>query len=350
MQEKIFIPFADLNSYEDFIVVDGQHNRGLILSHWKGANTNPQIAADSSGEIVLNAIQQKIEGIDIPYITATHFDIDGFVGVWALFEPKLAMQYEEVLRRVAVIGDFRHFNQQDQYDLEALKLVCWINAVEKKEFYIPFGSDSELEDCVSKFEYFLPKFKEIVLNLDKFKEDWEPEYDRVLSDIAADYKHRAYPKLGLWVNETAVPRHYYALFGPTTQYDIVLNLYEGQRYELEFKYTTWVDIVSRPTLPRINMQPLVESLNAIEKSDYQWFSDKITDTGPILRLEDRKLAKAERYAQPFSREIYASSIPPQQFEELVVHYLKTSYAGLKAKRFWSWKELRALNYSPSSGL
>lgn len=343
MAKKI-IPFSELNHYENFIVVDGQHNRGLILSHWKGANTLSQIAADTSAEIVLNAIKQRVKGVYSPFISATHFDVDGFIGVWALFEAELAMQYDEILRRAAVIGDFRHFNANDQYDLEALKLVCWMNAVEEKEFYIPFGADSELEDCIPKFEYFLLKFKEVLLHPDKFKAIWMPEYEKVLSDAVADYTYRVYPKLGLWVNETAVPRHYYALFGPTTQYDIVLNLYEGQHYELEFKYTTWVDIVSRPTLPRINMQPLVEKLNAIEKSDYQWFCDKITDTGPILRLEDQRLEKAERYAQPFSRRIYASSIPPQQFENLVVHYLKKSYVEVETKRFWSWKELRTLNY------
>ena len=33
-------------------------------------------------------------------------------------------------------------------------------------------------------------------------------------------------------------------------FDIVVAIYEGQRYEVEMKYTTFVDIQSRPTLPR----------------------------------------------------------------------------------------------------
>jgi hypothetical protein len=341
--KKKYIPFTDLDQYDDFIVVDGLHPKGLILSHWRGANIYPSIWADTSGEIVLNAIQQKFEGVDRPNISATHFDIDGFVGVWALFEPELAMEYDEVLRRVAIIGDFRHFNPNDQYDIEALKLVCWINAVEEQEFYVPFGSDSELDDCVEKFDYFLARFKEVLLDPDAFQSIWEPEFDRVMEDCSADYLHRAYPKLGLWLNETAVPRHYYALFGPTAAYDMVLNLYDENRYELEFKYTTWVDLVSRPTFPRLNMQPLVDELNAIEKSDYHWFCDKITDTGPILRLEDQRLSKAVRYAQPYQREIYSSSIPPKQFEAMVLNYLAKAYEKTSAKRFWTWKELRALS-------
>ncbi len=339
---KTYIPFAELDSYEDCIVVDGQHRRALVLSHWRGANIHQGIWDDTSGEIVLNAIEQQWKGIDSPYISATHFDIDGFVGVWALFEPKLAMQYQKRLRRVAQIGDFRHFNPQDPIDLEALKLVAWINAVEAAEFYVPFGSTEELDDCVAKFEYFLPRFKEVLLAPEAYQAVWLPEYERVMQDTRADVSSRVYPELGLWVNETDLPLHYYALFGATRAYDIVLNLYSEQRYELEFKYTTWVDIVSRPTLARINMQPLVDQLNRLERSEYQWFCDKITDTGPILRLENRKLEKAERYAQPFTRKIYSSSIDAQSFEQLVVSFLHKAYRNIKAKRFWTWKELRNL--------
>ena len=43
-----------------------------------------------------------------------------------------------------------------------------------------------------------------------------------------------------------VEGHVYVYIG----FDIVVAMYEGQRYEVELKYTTFVDIQSRPTLPR----------------------------------------------------------------------------------------------------
>ena len=48
----------------------------------------------------------------------------------------------------------------------------------------------------------------------------------------------------------------------------VLSIYDNNRYELEYKYTTWVDIVSRPTLPRIDLSPLANQLNQLEKTNY----------------------------------------------------------------------------------
>jgi len=82
----------------------------------------------------------------------------------------------------------------------------------------------------------------------------------------------------------------------------------------------------------------------MEKSGSTWFCDKITDTGPILRLEATNLSKADRYANPTEREIYASSISASLFEELVLAFFGNVYQGLEAKRGWTWKELKLLNY------
>ena len=344
MPTKKFIPFSEIKNLEKLIIVDGQHAQGLVLSHWKGANKIPELAADTSGEIVLNAIQVNWKGIDYPNITATHFDIDGFVGVWALFHQALAKKYDAVLRQVAIIGDFRHFDANNEDAITALKLVCWLNAVEKAEFYRPFGSSDELDDCVAKFHYFLPRFEAVLAHPDAFESDWRPEFEAVLSGIdkMKNAKVRTYENIGLYVVEIEEPIHYYALMGERTTYDMVLSLYTNKRYELEIKYTTWVDIVSRPTLPRLNMQPLVAQLNAIENSDHTWFCDKITDTGPILRLEASDLSKADRYANPTEREIYSSSIAPEELEAAIVDFFRKAYKGVDAKRGWTWKELRLM--------
>jgi hypothetical protein len=344
MPTKKFIPFSEIKDLEKLIIVDGQHAQGLVLSHWKGANKIPELAADTSGEIVLNAIQANWEGVDYPNITATHFDIDGFVGVWALFYQALAKKYDAVLRQVAIIGDFRHFDVHNEAALTALKLVCWLNAVEKAEFYRPFGSSDELDDCVAKFHYFLPRFEAVLLNPDAFESDWRLEFEAVMSgvDKMKTAKIRTAENIGLYVVEIEEPIHYYALMGDSAAYDMVLSLYANNRYELEIKYTTWVDIVSRPTLPRLNMQPLVAQLNGMENSGFTWFCDKITDTGPILRLEATDLSKAERYANPTERKIYASSISASVFEDLVLAFFRNGYKGVEAKRGWTWKEVKLM--------
>jgi len=44
-----------------------------------------------------------------------------------------------------------------------------------------------------------------------------------------------------------------------------INLNSNHRFELELKYTTMVDIHSRPTLPRVDMHHVVHHLNKVEE-------------------------------------------------------------------------------------
>ena len=348
MSQKKFIPFHEIGDREA-IIVDGLHTKGLILSHWKGGNIHPSITDDTSGGIVLNAIEQNFEGINNPLISATHFDIDGFVGVWALFEPELAMVYKSVMHQMAVIGDFRELNLQNPGADHALKLVCYINAVEKDQFYIPFGEAEEIKLCVEKFEYFIPQFKEVLLNTDQFKSIWETEYHHAISDYkridSGEYPVNNYPEIGLQCIHAKAPMHYYGLFSKSDGYDIVMSIYPNNRYEVECKYTTWVDITSRPTLPRISFKPLLTQLNILEKSGFTWHADGVADTGPILRLEKDQLSKAERYANPTEREIYPSTIDTYIFERLVTDFFKFAYRTISPKKFWTWKEIREMNKS-----
>jgi hypothetical protein len=343
---KTFIPFHTLNDREA-IIVDGAHSSGLILSHWKGQNKLEEIADDTSGAVVLNAIEKKIPGINNELITATHFDIDGLVGVWSLFEPELALQHEAILKAVARIGDFRELDLSRAEDDTALKIVCWIDAEERNRFYVPFGEEYEIKACQEKFEWFLPNFTAVVKDPDQFKNVWERDYLRIKKDYATIHgvnsKISQEKNIGLTIIHTPEPVSYYALFSATHGTDIVLSMYSQNRYELEYKYTTWVDIVSRPTLPRISMQPLCNQLNKMETSGKKWFCDSITDTGTLLRIENSGLSKAERFAHPTEREIFSSSIAPEIFEKTVVDFFESAYKNIRPKKFWSWQEVRSIS-------
>ena len=60
MNMKSFLPFHELNDREA-IVVDGAHASGLVLSHWKGQNTQQGIADDTSGAVVRIARAGRLE-------------------------------------------------------------------------------------------------------------------------------------------------------------------------------------------------------------------------------------------------------------------------------------------------
>ena len=349
-QGRYFVPFGQVRQQPTILVDSTGLGAALTLAHWRGAPTPPALRDDTSAGSCLRALRAPATpGLAARAVTANHFDIDGFIGVWALLHPALALAHDELLRLVATLGDFREIDWQHPLADHALQLVCWLNAEEKARFYEPFGAPArrrrEDEASAEKFAWFLPRFAEILLNPDAGRAAWQPEYERVKAAVAALQgpltQRTSYPGLGLAVVRTPAPVPYYALFGPTAGFDWVLSLYDGQRYELECKYTTWIDLESRPTLPRLPLPALANRLNELETSNYRWAADPLTDTGPLLRLAGRRLTKAERYANPDGRPIYASSLAPGVVEAEVVAFLTEGYADIQPKKYWTWAEVRA---------
>lgn len=346
-----FLPFTQVK-HQKAIVVDSLHPNGLVLAHWRGAPTPAEVQGDTSADIVLNALRTPGFNLDFEYVTANHFDIDGFVGVWALLNPQLALAYEPVLRHMAVIGDFRELNLDHPVADQALQLVCWINAKEKELFYPPFGAsktaESEVVASVPKFDFFLQAFEPVLRQPESGEASWEPEYTQVKQDYARIHSEETtcerYPDIGLICVTTPEPVHYYALFSVTAGYDIVLVQYQHNRYELEYKYTTWVDIYSRPTLPRLSLAPLVADLNKLENAAaLAWTAEPVTDTGPILRLAGDKLTKVERYAHPTERPIYSSGISAPDFKSQVVAFFQSAYQNIGPEKNWTWEKIKFLN-------
>ncbi|MFA0961494.1 DUF6687 family protein [Roseivirga sp. BDSF3-8] len=351
---KRFIPFYDIRKYDRVLVVDSYHPAAFTLSHWRGAPIHPGIHDDTSTGIVLNALKAGIPQLDYPHITNNHFDIDGFLGVWALFNPSLALQYEEVLRQMARLGDFRElYPAAPQADI-SLKLVCWINTVEKRKFYGPFEApehqDKEAILCVPKYTYFLQHFRDVLLNTEHYISDYHQEYQRVIADMQMIRSQSSncsdYPELGLRIVQTPQPIHYYALFHESIPYSIIVSIYDEGRYELEYKYITWVD-TGRNTYPRLKLSPLAQRLSCLEPHGKTWRADSIFDTGPILRVNAGKLSKAQRFDHPYRRVIAPSDIPKDVFIKEVTGYFSRYLSGLPKKDLWTWKEMREINDSLS---
>ena len=134
----------------------------------------------------------------------------------------------------------------------------------------------------------------------------------------------------------------------------------GWAHEVELRYATFVEYQSRPTMPRFDLAPLAKTLNAIDDrlaAEQRWEVAGITDTGPLLRVNDgaRRLTKAERYGSPDERPMIGSGFTPERFREIVRSYFDHGVRGamkhLRVKRpedvprvgFWSWTETRAAN-------
>jgi len=308
-------------------------------------------------------------------VTANHFDIDALVSVFtAMSHPYIEaptffnklfssppvqsfpLKYEAILRQISKIGDFRELDPSNPTAVEAMKVCCWINTVEKREFYRPFDGD-EREGSKVKFEYFLPKFAEVIINPEQYRVDWEEEYNLVmaglkqLNDPSLTQIHQ-FPEIKLIIIETSEPVHYYALFSLTEGYDTVLSIYSGNRYELEYKYTAYIDLISRPVFPRVDPTKLIEKLNNLEiaanngtTSKAIWGGNRIVDSGPIIRLDKKgiKLDKVQRYGHPYERPIYESKIDKETLKRIVSGYFRFAYQGMEPKSLWQWQQIHQFN-------
>ena len=129
---KYFVPFAQLRQQPTIIVDSVGNGAVLTLAHWRAAPTPEALRDDTSAGSALRALHHpETPGLEAAAVTANHFDIDGFIGVWSLLNPALALRHEQLLRMVAVLGDFREIDFANPLADAALQLVCWLNAEEK---------------------------------------------------------------------------------------------------------------------------------------------------------------------------------------------------------------------------
>ncbi|WNB17413.1 DUF6687 family protein [Marivirga arenosa] len=346
MQNKKFIPFYDIRKYpDDVLVVDAHHPEAFDLSHWRGAAVPDNCEADTSTEVVLKAIKNNLAELSRTYVTNNHYDIDGFLGVWALFNPEIAIQRYDLLVEMAQIGDFREINFKNPNWQKALKLVCWLNEEEAQLFYPPFGApeiaEKEMEASVPKYLHFLEAFTEqINLVIDEIPST--EEYEIVSEHLNKKINKETLSDIRLHIVQAEQPLHYYALYSESSSSDIVMSIYSDNRYELEFKYTTWVN-TTRMHYPRIGLEKLCDQLNAVETSGKKWEAEHFTDTAPILRLKGKKLSKKERFQSPCFRPIYSSSIKADEFKNICIEYFQQYYKGLEKGETLDWKEVRVIN-------
>lgn len=337
-----FIPFSKANNRSDVVVVDAYLPEKLNLSHWRGVELPDFLEADTSTEIVLKALRSDSFSTDhYNFCTNNHFDIDGFLGIWALMNPQKALEISDLLIAMAAIGDFREIRLKEQEADRALSLVCKINELETSLFYPPFGRDlREAEACIPKYEYFLRTFDRLLAG--EYEESSEYlTVKKQITDLENEGEVRLADGIRLLIVRAPYPMHYYPLFAASAEADIVLTIYPDQRYELEQKYTTWVQ-TTRRSYPRVLLADLALLLNETETNG-RWEGDHFTDTGPILRLTREKLGKAERFDHPMNRMIDSSSISEDMFVEKITGFLKEKYQGVKPQVNWSWEEVRRFN-------
>jgi hypothetical protein len=71
-------------------------------------------------------------------------------------------------------------------------------------------------------------------------------------------------------------------------------LVQGNSYELQYRYESWVQYVSRKPLPRVDLTPLAKQLSEMESGNGRWVFDGVDEITPKLALEDTEESRISK--------------------------------------------------------
>jgi hypothetical protein len=217
---------------------------------------------------------------DAEVVTNNHFDQDGLVGVFALVDPATALAHRDVLTDVAAAGDFGTYRHRTSARI-AMALV----QLQADDRYV-----AALE--------LLPQ---MVDDIERFRDLWAEEDDALTASEqaleASRIRIHEEPELDLavvTVDEGAPDAggHRFAHLRVTGPHPMAINnatgcfrvaTLRGDRYDLTFRYETWVQYRSRRPLPRIDLAPLAAELQA-DDPGAGWAATGPGDLTPTLAM------------------------------------------------------------------
>jgi hypothetical protein len=302
------------------VIVDGYPADGtvLTLSHWKGSGSPEELADDLSTQIAFRYLDRPDLAVEAEAVSNNHFDEDGLCGIFAVLDPERALERRERLIQVASAGDFDTFTDRD-----AARVAFAIGTMMDEErsplaggfFARPYPAVS-----AALYQDLLVRLPEMVDGPDRLRDLWEAEDGwlanderRVASGRIAIEEH---PEIDLAVvtlpdepepaalddEANLIDLHVSAVHNRTRMHRVLAM--RGTRYQLRYRYETWVRYVSAPTMPRVDLTPLADELSAREATG-AWVFEGVDNITPNMRLEGAD----------------ASSIAPDEFLKAVTSFL-----------------------------
>jgi hypothetical protein len=301
-----YVPFHKLGTTPNLIVDGKSHEASVLtLSHWPGSGTPPKYKDDLSAQIVFRYLDDPdvrlLSTVDV--VSNNHFDEDGLVSMYALINPELAMEDREVLIDIARAGDFGTFSDRESARVSFV-LSAWSNPdlspLNQGVFARPYP-----EVTAILYEELLMRLPKIIQKIDNLRRYWQEEDDFLtLTEEAFEkgiIKLQEYPEVDLavvviedkyfppvkrehcvsWISSVLHPM---AVHNRTDCMRILVM--RSNRYEFYFRYETWVDYVSRPLKPRLNLASFAKFLTGHEKGRTTWHFSGIDELIARLSMAD----------------------------------------------------------------
>lgn len=268
-----YAPYASVTG-TPHIVVDGAPQDGtvLTLSHWPGSGTPAALRRDLSAEIAFAYLDRPELHVDVDTVTNNHPDEDGITSVFVLVDPGAALARRELVIEIARAGDFSTTASR-----RAARCAFAISTM------IAITSEDP-------YPVVLDQIIELIDGPEHYHDLWSREDDELQAGLDAlsggTVSIEEAPDIDLAVVSVreGMPRpHPMAVHNAT---DCLRTVYmQGRHYELVFRYETWVQFVSRPVMPRVDLGPLARRLSDLDGA--AWTFDGAGSIIPSLRRADR---------------------------------------------------------------
>jgi hypothetical protein len=282
-----YVPYSKLSGVPN-IIVDGaaQEDTVLTLSHWPGSGTPSEFRADTSTEIVLNYLTtpgaKKEHAPKVRAVSINHFDEDGLCAVWAMLQPKLALQQRELLVDVATAGDFNTYRRP-----QAAKVVFTIRSYADPAMS-PVIEALEGGDGTgsARYQALLPLLQGFMEDTDRYGPYWDEEWSTMLKSktamVMGEVELHEVPHVDLAVAQAPEALHPMVLYNNTERLRVLTAL-PGGYYCLRYRYETWVQFASRAVMPCVDLTPLLPRLQELEQGQVQWTFDGSSAVTPALQ-------------------------------------------------------------------
>lgn len=275
-----FVPLHEVGA-RPHIVVDGPYGAGTVLglSHWPNGGTPPELAADTSTEIVGRYLAAHPTGPPVALVTNNHFDEDGVLAAFLLLHPSDDPAIRARAVAAAEAGDFQVWSEPEA----AWCAIALMAMAERRTTPFPDvlralnragGHDPAGAITVA----ILPHVGGLLADPARYRRLWEPVWARVLEDLAllagGDATIEEIPGADLAIVRADRPLSPFAVHPATTAMRIVTATPNGV-LRLEHRYETWVRFVSRPLPARVDLRRVLPGLARHETRPGTWRFDGV---------------------------------------------------------------------------
>jgi hypothetical protein len=276
-----YVPYSQLSG-RPHVIADGSSRRStvLTLSHWPRSGTPWPLKADLSTEIAYRYLDTPSEHVDVDVVSNDHLDLDGFLSVFVLAaDPDVVRRHRATIVEAARCGDFGTTTSS-----KGRRLAAAIGAA-TDEATSPFEPSVFALDRPNQVAALYQRLLEAVpgwlddLEAEPVRRLWQDDEDAFDAAEAAFAdglvrleEHpdvdaavvRLDPSLRALAREFRStiqgwgPLHPVAVHNRTERLRLVYV--SGDQVGLLYRFESWVQLVSRTPMPRVDLAPLAAEL------------------------------------------------------------------------------------------